>query len=407
MVLKEALEKRQCLARFCTSLASVTASHGAKACLRKNHVPSGLSLNLNGRFCTVCETYCLEWIVNLSYNEVASSGEMYNINKNCYVMLKGGLIVMAKSKASASVPKVKTTWKNAFKRDWQLYLLLLIPLALVFLFSYAAYPGLRMVFMNYKPAKGYAGSEWVGLDIFRKIFKDADFLRALRNSLVFNFLDLIVGTPIPILLALLLNELRYPRFKKVSQTILYLPHFLSWAIIGSVAYQLFKPSSGLINILIMNMGGESVPFITEKWHWAVTYLLIGVWQTMGWGTIMYLAGITSISGELYEAAMIDGAGRWKRMWHITLPGIKPTIITLLIINLGRVMNSNYERLAVFGNSQVRDFQYQLAIYIYEKGLGNLQFSMATAVGLFQSVIGVILVLLADKFAKILGEEGLL
>lgn len=314
---------------------------------------------------------------------------------------------MAKSKASAPVPKVKTTWKNAFKRDWQLYLLLLIPLALVFLFSYAAYPGLRMVFMNYKPAKGYAGSEWVGLDIFRKIFKDADFLRALRNSLVFNFLDLIVGTPIPILLALLLNELRYPRFKKVSQTILYLPHFLSWAIIGSVAYQLFKPSSGLINILIMNMGGESVPFITEKWHWAVTYLLVGVWQTMGWGTIMYLAGITSISGELYEAAMIDGAGRWKRMWHITLPGIKPTIITLLIINLGRVMNSNYERLAVFGNSQVRDFQYQLAIYIYEKGLGNLQFSMATAVGLFQSVIGVILVLLADKFAKILGEEGLL
>ncbi|MCI8357428.1 MAG: sugar ABC transporter permease [Lachnospiraceae bacterium] len=308
---------------------------------------------------------------------------------------------------SARAPKAGNTWKNAFKRDWQLYMLLLVPLALVFLFSYAAYPGLRMVFMNYKPAKGYAGSEWVGLEIFQKIFKDADFLRALRNSLVFNFLDLIVGTPIPIFLALLLNELRYPKFKKVSQTILYLPHFLSWAIIGSVAYQLFKPSSGLINVLITNMGGESVPFITEKWHWAVTYLLVGVWQTMGWGTIMYLAGITSISGELYEAAMIDGAGRWKRMWHITLPGIKPTIITLLIINLGRVMNSNYERLAVFGNSQVRDFQYQLAIYIYEKGLGNLQFSMATAVGLFQSVIGVILVLLADKFAKMLGEEGLL
>ena len=308
---------------------------------------------------------------------------------------------------SARAPKAGNTWKNAFKRDWQLYMLLLVPLALVFLFSYAAYPGLRMVFMNYKPAKGYAGSDWVGLEIFQKIFKDADFLRALRNSLVFNFLDLIVGTPIPIFLALLLNELRYPKFKKVSQTILYLPHFLSWAIIGSVAYQLFKPSSGLINVLITNMGGESVPFITEKWHWAVTYLLVGVWQTMGWGTIMYLAGITSISGELYEAAMIDGAGRWKRMWHITLPGIKPTIITLLIINLGRVMNSNYERLAVFGNSQVRDFQYQLAIYIYEKGLGNLQFSMATAVGLFQSVIGVILVLLADKFAKMLGEEGLL
>lgn len=251
---------------------------------------------------------------------------------------------MAKPKKSAVPAGAKTTWKNALKRDWQLYLLILVPLILVFLFNYAAYPGLRMVFMNYKPAKGYAGSEWVGMQIFQKMFKDADFLRALRNSVVFNVLDLLVGTPVPIFLALLLNELRYPNFKKVTQTILYLPHFLSWAIIGSVAYQLFKPSSGLINILIMNMGGEAVPFLTEKWHWAVTYLLIGVWQTMGWGTIMYLAGITSISGELYEAAMIDGAGRWQRMWHITLPGIKPTIITLLIINLGRVMNSSYERL---------------------------------------------------------------
>lgn len=313
---------------------------------------------------------------------------------------------MAKPKSMSNV-RTKVTWKNAFKRDWQLYLMLLIPLILVFVFVYAAYPGLRIAFMNYKPAKGYAGSEWVGLGTFKKIFKDADFIRALRSSIVFNFLDLLVGTPVPILLALLLNELRYPKFKKVTQTVLYLPHFLSWAIIGSVAYQLFKPSSGLVNILITNMGGEAVPFLTEKWHWAVTYLLIGVWQTMGWGTIMYLAGITGISGELYEAAMIDGAGRWKRMWHITLPGIKPTIITLLIINLGRVMGSNYERLAVFGNSQVKDFQYQLAIYIYEKGLGNLQFSMATAVGLFQSVIGVILVLAADKVAKLLGEDGLL
>ncbi|MDE5596744.1 MAG: ABC transporter permease subunit [Lachnospiraceae bacterium] len=314
---------------------------------------------------------------------------------------------MAKPKKSAAPVGAKTTWKNALKRDWQLYLLLLVPLVLVFVFNYAAYPGLRMVFMDYKPAKGYAGSNWVGLKTFQKMFKDADFIRAFRNSVVFNVLDLAIGTPIPILLALLLNELRYPKFKKVTQTILYLPHFLSWAIIGSVAYQLFRPSSGLINILLSNMGFETVPFLTEKWHWAVTYLLIGVWQTMGWGTIMYLAGITSISGELYEAAMIDGAGRWQRMWHITLPGIKPTIITLLIINLGRVMGSNYERLSVFGNTQVKDFQYQFAIYIYEKGLGNAQFSVSTAVGLFQSFVGVVLVLLADKVAKMIGEEGLI
>lgn len=317
---------------------------------------------------------------------------------------------MAKSKSSA-MPRVqtKTTWRNAFKRDWQLYLLLLFPLIMVIVFSYAAYPGIRMVFMDYKPARGYDGSKWVGWGTFIKVFKDADFHRALRNSLVFNFLDLLVGFPMPILLALMLNELRYPRFKKVTQTILYLPHFLSWVIVGSVAYTMFKPSTGLVNVVMQNLGliEQGIPFLTEKWHWAVTYLLIGVWQGMGWGTIIYLAAITSISGELYEAAMIDGANRWKRMWHITLPGIKGTVVTLLIMNLGRIMGSNFERLDVFANTQVRDFQYQLAIYIYEKGLGNAKFSQATAVGLFQSLVGLVLVLLADKVAKMLGEDGLI
>ena len=302
-----------------------------------------------------------------------------------------------------------TSWKNALKRDWQLYLLLLIPLVLVFVFSYGAYPGLRMAFMDYKPAKGYAGSKWVGFGTFEKIFKDADFIRALRNSIVFNISDLLVGFPMPIILALILNELRFQKFKKVSQTILYLPHFLSWAIIGSVALTMFKPSSGLVNVALMNAGAiqEGIPFLNEKWHWAVTYLLIGVWQGMGWGSILYLAAITGINGELYEAAMIDGANRWQRMWHITLPGIRSTIVTLLIMNLGRVMGSNLERLTALENTQVKDFQYQLAVYIYNKGLGTGKFSMATAVGLFQSLIGLFLVLISDKIAKKLGEDGLL
>ena len=295
------------------------------------------------------------------------------------------------------------------KRDWHLYVMLILPVALVIVFNYAAYPGLRMAFMDYKPAKGYDGSAWVGMKTFQKIFKDADFSRALRNSIVFNLLDLLVGFPMPIILALMLNELRYQKFKKVSQTILYLPHFLSWAIIGSVALTMFKPSSGLVNIAFLKTGiiKEGIPFLNEKWHWAFTYLLIGVWQGMGWGTIMYLAAITGINGELYEAAMIDGANRWKRMWHITLPGIKSTIVTLLIMNLGRVMGSNLERLTAFDNSQVKDFQYQLAVYVYNKGLGNGKFSMATAVGLFQSLIGLILVLMSDYVAKRLGEDGLL
>lgn len=305
--------------------------------------------------------------------------------------------------------KETVSWNKAIYRDWQLYLLLLFPIAMVVVFNYAAYPGLRMVFMNYKPAMGYEKSQWVGWGTFQKVFGDRDFHRALKNSLVFNILDLAVGFPVPIILALMLNELRYPRFKKITQTILYLPHFLSWVIIGSVAYQIFKPSSGIINVLLMNAGliDQGIPFLTEKWHWAASYLLIGVWQGMGWGTIIYLAAMTGISSELYEAAMIDGANRWKRIWYITLPGIKGTIVTLLIMNLGRVMGSNFERLDVFGNTQVKSFQYQLAIYIFEKGLGNAQFSMSTAVGLFQSVVGLILVLLADRIAKMLGEEGLI
>ncbi len=295
------------------------------------------------------------------------------------------------------------------KRDWQLYVLILVPVVFVVLFKYAAYPGLRIAFMDYKPARGYAGSEWVGFEIFQKIFKDRDFIRALKTSITFNLLDLIIGFPVPIILALLLNELRHPKFKKVSQTILYLPHFLSWVIIASVAYTLFKPQSGLINILLTNSGviKEGIPFLTEKWHWAVSYLLIAVWATMGWGTIIYLAAITGISGELYEAASIDGANRWKRMIHITFPGIRGTTVTLLIMNLGRIMGSNFERLDSFGNVQVKDFQYQLAIYIFEKGLSSGNFSRATAANLFQSVIGLVLVLLADRVAKALGEDGLI
>jgi putative aldouronate transport system permease protein len=318
------------------------------------------------------------------------------------------MIARQKQKKGQQLEK-RSSWEKSIRRDWQLYLLLAVALVMVFVFSYAAYPGLRMAFMDYKPAKGYEGSKWVGLETFKKVFDSSDFTRALRNSIVFNLLDLAVGFPMPIILALILNEVRFPKFKKITQTILYLPHFLSWVIIGSVAYTLFRPNTGLVNILFTNIGAveTGIPFLTEKWHWAVTYLLIGVWQSMGWGTIIYLAAITGIGNDQYEAAIIDGAGRWKRMWYITLPGIKSTIVTLLIMNLGRLMNSNFERLDVFGNTQVKDFQYQLSIYIYEKGLASGQFSRATVVGLFQSLVGLALVLTADRVAKALGEDGLL
>lgn len=315
-----------------------------------------------------------------------------------------------KKQLSAEVKKAHLkSLKVAVKRDWQLYLMLLFPLALVVVFNYGTYPGLRMIFYNYKPARGWAGSQFVGFDIIKKVFGERAFRSSLLTTIIFNLLDLVLSFPMPIILALLLNELRFAHFKKVSQTILYLPHFLSWAIVGSVAYTMFRPSSGLVNVILMRLGwiSEGIPFLSEKWHWAVTYLLINVWQTMGWGTIIYLAAIAGVSGDLYEAAMIDGADRWQRMWHITLPGIRSTVVVMLIMNLGRVMGSNLERLSALGNSQVRDFQYQLAVYIYERGLQSSKFSETTVVGLFQSLVGLVLVLLSDRFAKALGEDGLL
>jgi putative aldouronate transport system permease protein len=322
---------------------------------------------------------------------------------------KGGQVMKTVKSKAVSTTMRQRTIGYYLKRDWQLYVLLLFPLACVVLFKFAAYPGLRMAFMDYKPALGFEGSPYVGFAVFKKIFKDADFIRALKNSLVFNVVDLAIGFPVPIILAILLNELKLQKFKKISQTILYLPHFLSWVIVASVAFTLFKPESGLVNILLINTGliDKGIPFLTEKWHWSVSYILLAVWQSMGWGTIIYLAAITSISDELYEAATVDGAGRLKQIWHITLPGLRSTMVIMLILALGRLMGSNYERLYAFDNVQVKDFQYQLAIYIYDKGLAAGIFNKATAVGLFQNVIGLILILSTDRIAKKLGEDGLI
>ena len=189
---------------------------------------------------------------------------------------------------SVLIPRRKKGMFGVYLRNnWQLYLMLMVPIAFVIIFKYAAYPGLRIAFMNFKPAKGFEGSPWVGWETFEKVFRDKDFHRALRNSLVFNFADLLIGMPVPIILALMLNELRFNKFKRVSQTILYLPHFLSWVIIASVALNLFKPETGLVNILLKEWGviDKGIPFLSEKTHWAFTYLALGVWQNRGWGSI--------------------------------------------------------------------------------------------------------------------------
>jgi len=298
--------------------------------------------------------------------------------------------------------------RSALRKHWQLYLMLLVPAAFVIIFHYAIYPNLRMAFMNFRPVRAW-DSDWVGFSTFEKVFQDADFYIALRNTVFFNILDIILQFPAPIILALMLNELRLKLFKRVSQTILYMPHFLSAVIVASVAYVLFRPSTGFVNVMLMDAGWieQGIPFLTSPWHWIFTYLTINIWQAVGWGSIIYLAAITGINPALYEAAAVDGAGRWRRIWHITLPGIKPTIVILFIMRLGHLLGSGFDRLWAFMNVNVRELAYQLSIYIYEKGLMGGNYSRATAVGLFQALVAVMLVIMADRIVKLLGEDGLL
>ena len=306
----------------------------------------------------------------------------------------------------APVRRYRSKWQSA-RKDWQLYSLLLIPMLFVLLFKYGPYLGLVMAFQDYKAAKGLLGSEWVGLDVFKTIFAKRDFGKAVGNTLLLNFLDLLFSFPMPVMLALLLNEIRSTLFKRLSQTLLYLPHFLSWVIIGAVAYQLFSLNNGVVNALIEGMGGKRIPFLQEDAQWLTSYVTIGVWQSMGWGTIVYLAAITSVNPELHEAATVDGAGRWKRCLHVTLPCIRSTIVILLIMNLGKVMGGSFERVFALANAKVTQYTTTIPVLVYRWGIVGGKFDEATALGLFQSVIGVLLVLVSDFVAKRLGEEGLI
>ncbi len=293
------------------------------------------------------------------------------------------------------------------RRDWELYVLLLLPIAMVLIFKYASMFGLTIAFKDYKVARGFWGSDWVGFQVFQDIFAKPDFGRAVRNTLLLNILDLIFSFTMPIVLALMINEVKNLVFKRINQTLLYLPHFLSWVIIGAIAYQLLSEGSGMVNNVIEMLGGTRIPFLQEDTNWLISYLAIGVWQSMGWGTILYLAAMSAINPELYEAAIVDGAGRFRKMWNVTLPSIRMTIITLLILSLGGVMGGSFERIMGLQNKATSEFTTTIPVLVYRWGIESGNFSRATALGLFQSVIGLILVLTADRIAKKLGEDGLI
>lgn len=298
---------------------------------------------------------------------------------------------------------------NYFKRYWTLYLLLLLPIAYFIIFRYIPMNYIQIAFKKYSIVQSPWEMPWAangGFEYFIKAFANRDFIYALRNTITLNLLDLVVGFPAPILLALVLNELKYKRFKRVTQTIAYMPHFLSWVIIYGMALQLLAPTDGLVNIIITRMGFEPIPFLNDPAHWIWTYVFLGIWQSVGWNTIIYLAALTAINPELYEAASIDGASRLRKIWHVTLPGLRPTIITLLILSLGNIIGSSFDRPFALQNKLVNSVSNVISIFVYNYGIKALQFSLTTAVGLFQSVINVIFLFTANKLAKKFGERGL-
>ncbi|MCL2703936.1 MAG: ABC transporter permease subunit [Defluviitaleaceae bacterium] len=291
------------------------------------------------------------------------------------------------------------------KRYGTLYLLLIIPFAQILLFRYTPMINILAGFKKNQFLWPLFERPWAdnyGFEFFIKAFQDQYFLEALRNTFMLNILDLVLGFPIPIILALLLNELRYMKFKRFTQTVLYMPHFLSWVIIASLATQVFA-SRGIVN----NFLGTSIPFLQSPINWVFTYIFVGIWASMGWNTIIYLASITAINPELYEAAAVDGAKRFRMMWHVTLPGIRPVIVILLILSLGRILGTDFERIMAMRNPLVFEYSDTISVYVYNMGIRGMQQSLAAAVGLFQSVVSVVFLLMANTIAKRFGERGIL
>jgi putative aldouronate transport system permease protein len=292
------------------------------------------------------------------------------------------------------------------KRTWMLYLMLLLPMTFFLIFRYVPMTNIVIAFKEYNLFRGVWDSPWVGGKWFAQAFSSRDFGNALRNTMVLNVLDLVVGFPAPIILAILLNELGWRAYKKFTQTVVYLPHFLSWIIISGISVQLFAPGGGIINIILSRFGIGPINFLMENKLWVGTYVGLGVWKEMGWGTIIYLAAITGINPEIYEAAEVDGAGRWRKIWHVTLPGLRPTIVVLLIMNLGRILGSEFDRPYTMANPTVMQVADVISTLVYRVGIRSSQFSLTAAIGLFQSAICVFFLIAANAVARSSGERGI-
>lgn len=289
---------------------------------------------------------------------------------------------------------------------WQLYLLAAIPLAFIIIFNYLPMGGILIAFKDYSIRKGIWGSDWAGMKYFDQLFSTPIFPDILRNTIVLSLYSLVVGFPFPIILALAFNELRNGRVKKVAQTITFAPYFVSTVVVVSILMQVFSYRYGIVNAVIKLFGGEAVDFLGTASFFRPAYVWSGVWQGAGYNSVLYIAALSGIDVSLYEAASIDGASKLKKLWHIDLPGIRPTIIITLILNTGSVLSIGFEKVYLMQNAVNYGVSEIIATYVYKVGIEQAQFSLSTAVGLFNSVVNCAILLLVNWIARRVSETSL-
>jgi len=294
---------------------------------------------------------------------------------------------------------------KAVRRYYVLYLLCVPGLLFFVLFRYVPMWGILVAFQDYNIWRGFAASEWVGFAHFARFFAGPNFGLLMRNTIILSALNIIFAFPAPILLALLLNEIRRNWFKRSIQTLIYIPHFISWVIIGSMTFMLLS-STGPINSLLGNIGIAPIAFLTSAEAFRPIMVLQGIWRGAGFGTIIFLAALSGVDMEQYEAAVVDGASRWRQCWHITLPALRSVVVLLLILQMGSVLDTNFDQVILLSNAANRTVSDVIEVFVFREGIIGGNFSFTTAIGLFQSVIGLILVIAADRMAKLVGESGL-
>lgn len=295
----------------------------------------------------------------------------------------------------------KYLWKHKY-----MYLMLVPAIVYYVIFCYVPMYGASIAFKDFNPMQGIMKSPWVGFDVFEQLFGMSKFYSVFWNTIRISLIRLIFGFPFPIIVALMLNELRWNRVKRVIQTAIYIPNFISWVVLGGIMTSLLSMDSGIVNGIIKMLGFQPIGFLTDERYFVPTMVVSMIWKTFGWNTIIYLAAMTGIDPQLYEAATVDGANRWQRLLHITLPCIRSTIIVVLITRIGSLMQAGFEQIFVLYHPGVYGTADIIDTYVYRMGLQEGKFELASAVGLFKSVVNFILVVIANKTARMMGEEGI-